>query len=244
MEVGDQRVDHVIGRARHEVELRRRVLAHHDVAAAERVGPILAAFKIARRHSRIGHRRVHVKGALERAYCGGADGDHAMPLGLCLMHGVDNLLRHVVALGVHHMLRGIVLLHQTEGIDADLELDGGKLGTLGLDGGHELGSKVQTRRGSGSRVLLLHGVDGLVLLGVALVIGNVGRQRYVAGSMDGLVERARVAGGIATGRLKAHQTATTAIGDKVDDLGRQHHGSPLGRMGATGSILNLRHSQT
>ena len=77
-------------------------------------------------------------------------------------------------------------------------------------------------------MLFLHGVNGLVLLGVALVIGNVGRQRHVAGSMDGLVERARVAGGIAAGRLKAHQTATAAIGDKVDDLGRQHHGAPSG----------------
>ena len=57
--------------------------------------------------------------------------------------------------------------------------------------------------------------------------------------MDSLVERTRLAGGIATGRLKAHQTAAAAIGDKVDDLGRQHHGSPLGRMGATGTILNL-----
>ena len=57
--------------------------------------------------------------------------------------------------------------------------------------------------------------------------------------MDGLVERARVADGIATGRLKTYQAATTAIGDKVDDLGRQHHGSPLGRMGTTGPILNL-----
>lgn len=81
-------------------------------------------------------------------------------------------------------------------------------------------------------MLLLHGVDGLVLLGIALVIGNVGRQRHVAGSVDGLVERARVAGGIATGRLKAHQTATAAIVNKVDDLGRQHHGRALGRMGA------------
>ena len=57
--------------------------------------------------------------------------------------------------------------------------------------------------------------------------------------MDGLVERALLAGGIATGRLKAHQTATAAIGDKVDNLGRQHHGRTLGRMGATGAILNL-----
>ena len=88
-------------------------------------------------------------------------------------------------------------------------------------------------------MLLLHGVDGLVLLGIALVIGNVRRQRHVAGSMDGLVERARVTGGIATGRLKTHQTTAAAIGDKVDDLGHQHHGSPLGRMGATGAILNL-----
>ena len=57
--------------------------------------------------------------------------------------------------------------------------------------------------------------------------------------MDGLVEGARVAGGIAPGRLKAHQAATAAISDKVDDLGCQHHGSPLGRMSATGAILNL-----
>lgn len=137
----------------------------------------------------------------------------------------------MVALGVHDVLRGVVLLHQTEGINTHLELDGGKLRALGLDSGHELGGKVQTRRRSGSRVLLLHGVDGLVLLGIALVIGNVGRQRHVTGSMNGLVERARLAGGIAAGRLKAHQTASAAIGDKVDDLGRQHHGSPLGRMG-------------
>ena len=162
-----------------------------------------------------------------------------MTLGLGLMHGVDNLLRHVVALGVHDVLRRVVLLHQAEGIDAHLELDGGKLGTLGLDSGHELRSKMQARRRSGSRVLLLHGVDGLVLLGIALVIGNVRRQRHVAGSMDGLVERARVAGGVAARRLKTHQAAAAAIGDKVDNLGRQHHGSPLGRMGATGAILNL-----
>ena len=175
MEVRDQRVDHVIGRAGHKVELRRRVLAHHDVTAAERVGAVPTAFKIARRHGRIGHRRVRVKRALERAHCGGADGDHAMSFGLRLMHGVDNLLRHVVALGVHDVLRGVVLLHQTEGIDADLELDSGKLRTLGLDSRHELGCEVQARRGSSGRMLLLHGVHGLVLLGVALVVGNVGR---------------------------------------------------------------------
>ena len=57
--------------------------------------------------------------------------------------------------------------------------------------------------------------------------------------MDGLVERARLASGIATGRLKAHQTAAATVGDKVDDLGRQNHGNPLGRMGAAGAILNL-----
>ena len=88
-------------------------------------------------------------------------------------------------------------------------------------------------------MLLLHGVNGLVLLGISLVIGNVGRQRNVTGSMNGLVERARLSSGIATGRLKAHQSAAAAIGDKVDDLGRQHHGRALGCMGAAGAILNL-----
>ena len=61
----------------------------------------------------------------------------------------------------------------------------------------------------------------------------------MTGGVNGLVERARIAGSIATGRLKTHQAAAAAIGDKVDNLGRQHHGSPLGRMGATGAILNL-----
>lgn len=87
-------------------------------------------------------------------------------------------------------------------------------------------------------MLLLHGVDGLVLLGIALVIGNVGRQRHVTGGVNGLVERARLAGGIAAGRLKAHQAAAAAIGDKVDDLGRQHHGAPSAA-GAARTILNL-----
>ena len=88
-------------------------------------------------------------------------------------------------------------------------------------------------------MLLLHGVHGLIFLGIALVIGNVGRQRHMTGGVNGLVERARIAGSIATGRLKTHQAAAAAIGDKVDNLGRQHHGSPLGRMGATGAILNM-----
>ncbi len=88
-------------------------------------------------------------------------------------------------------------------------------------------------------MLLLHGVNGLVLLGIALVIGNVGRQRHVAGSVDGLVECAWVAGCVAARRLKTHQAAAAAIGDKVDNLGRQYHRSPLGRMGATCAILNL-----
>ena len=61
----------------------------------------------------------------------------------------------------------------------------------------------------------------------------------MAGGMNSLIKRARLASGIATGRLKAHQTAAATVGDKVDDLGRQHHGSPLGRVGATGTILDL-----
>ncbi len=36
-----------------------------------------------------------------------------------------------------------------------------------------------------------------------------------------------------------HQTAAAAIGDKVDDLGRQHHGRALGRMSAASAILNM-----
>ena len=63
---------------------------------------------------------------------------------------------------------------------------------------------MQTRRRSGSRVLLLHGVHGLIFLGIALVIGNVGRQRHMTGGVNGLVERARLAGGVATSRLKTH----------------------------------------
>ena len=137
------------------------------------------------------------------------------------MYGVDYLGRHMIALGMHDMLSRVVLLHQTERIDTHFKLDSGKVRTLILDALHKLGSEVQTRRWRRSRMLLGHRVDGLVLLGITLVIGNIGRQRHMARSMNGLVKRARLARcGVGALRLKANQAATTAVNDVIGNLGR------------------------
>ena len=152
---------------------------------------------------------------------------------------LDRLRRNVVALGMHDVLGGVVLLHQAEGVDADLELDGLEAHALLLDALDELGREMQARGRSRSAMLLLHGVDGLVLLGIALVIGDIGRQRHVARSVDRLVERAQGAVGVLPDRLEAHQAPAAAIVDELEDGRAQHDRSPLGRQGAAGAVLDL-----
>ena len=88
-------------------------------------------------------------------------------------------------------------------------------------------------------MLLAHGVDGLVLLGVALVLGDVGRQGHVARRVDGRVERARLAGGrVCTLWLKAHETPALGVLHEVGDLAGEHHRRALGRVQATGAVLD------
>ncbi len=121
MEVRDERVHHMEGRTRHEVQIGGGVLAHGDIALTANVRAVLAALESARRDCRIARWRRGVPRALEGAHGGGAHGDHAMAGRRGGVHGFHNLGRNVVALGVHDMLGGIVLLHQAEGVDTHLE---------------------------------------------------------------------------------------------------------------------------
>ena len=139
-----------------------------------------------------------------------------MASGLGCVDGVDHVLRHVVALGMHHVLGGVALGHQAEGVDAHLELDRLPAHALVLDPLDELRGEVETSRGCRRGVLLVHGVDGLVLLGVALVLGDVGRKRHVSRLVDGGVERA------AALRLEAHQASAPVVLEEVDDLAREY----------------------
>ena len=72
-------------------------------------------------------------------------------------------------------------------------------------------------------MLLLHGVDRLILLGIALVLGDIGRQGHMAGSVNRLVQGARVASGVLAARLEANQAAASAIVHKILDRGAEHH---------------------
>ena len=145
---------------------------------------------------------------------------------------VDDLLRHVIALRVHLMLRGVVFLHDAEGVDAHLELDGRTahaLGTASLDEG---GREVQARGGGGGGVLLLHGIDRLVLLGVALVLRDIGGQRHMARLVHGLVERE------ALGRDEAHE-AQAPLGQDLAHMCGQDHGGRHG--GEQAALAELHH---
>ena len=72
-------------------------------------------------------------------------------------------------------------------------------------------------------MLLLHGVDRLILLGIALVLGDIGWQGHMAGSVNRLVQGARDASGVLAARLEANQTAASAIVHKILDRGAEHH---------------------
>ena len=85
----------------------------------------------------------------------------------------------------------------------------------------------------------MHGVDGLVLLGVALVAGDVGRQGHVAGGVDRVVERARLAGGgVRALGLEAHEPAALGVLHEVGDLAREHHRRALRGVEAARAVLD------
>ena len=238
MEVRDEGVDHVEGAAGHEVELGGGVLADHDVTPAEGVGAVGPSLEAPRHDGGACDGRLGIEGALERAHGRGAHGDDAVAGGLGGVHGVNDVLAHVVALGVHHVLGRVVLLHQAEGVDAHLELDGGPAHAPLAELLDELGREVQAGRGRRGGVLLLHGVDGLVLLGVALVARDVGRQGDVAGGMDGGVERERLAGGVAALRLEAHEAPALGVLHEVDDLAGEHHRRAVRGVQAARAVLD------
>ena len=96
----------------------------------------------------------------------------------------------------------------------------------------ELRREVQPRRGCRRRVLLVHGVDRLVLLGVALVLGDVGRKRHMPCLVDGGIERA------ATLRLEAHQPAAAVVLEKVNYLACEHDLGREGRVQAARAVLD------
>ncbi len=78
----------------------------------------------------------------------------------------------------------------------------------------------------------MHGIDGLVLLGVTLILRDVGRQGHMSCLVHGLVERKPLC------RRKAHEPAAARIVHVVDDLARKDDRSRLRCMGATGTILD------
>ena len=218
-------------RAGHEVEVGRGVLANHDVAR------LLGKAKGA--HAARAARDTSLPRTLKRAHGGRAYGDHAMTGCLRGVDRVDHLLRDVVTLGVHNMLGRVVLGHEPEGVDAHLELDACPFDALRLDALDKLGREVQAGGGRRSGVLLAHGVDGLVLLGVALVLGDIGRKRHVPRGVNGLVEREGGAcGGIEALRVEADKTAALRALDEVDDRAREDNGGGIRRVKAACAILD------
>ncbi len=144
--------------------------------------------------------------------------------GLGGVHGLHDLGGHMVALGVHDVLGGIVLLHKAERVDAHLELDGRPAAALVFDALDELLREMQARSGRGSGVLLAHGVHGLVLLGIALIAGDVGRQRHVARGVNRLIQRALNPLLVHAHGPESHQAPALGVIHEIDDLGFEHHG--------------------
>ena len=232
MEVGDHGVDHVERGAGHEVEARGGVASLDDVACVRGCGGVGRGLEAARHAGGVARGRGGVEGALERADRGGAHGDDAVARGLGGVDGVDHVLGDVVALGVHDVLGGVVLLNEAEGVDADLELDGLEGDAVVGEAVDELGREVEARRGGRGGMLFSHGVDGLVVLVVTLVVGDVGRQRRAARLVDGLVE------GAARRRLEADEAPAAVVVHVVDDLAGEADLGGGRRVGAAGAVVD------
>mgnify|MGYP000373349362 FL=1 len=97
---------------------------------------------------------------------------------------------------------------------------------------------MQARGGRGGGMLLAHGVHGLVLLGISLIAGDVGRQRHVARGVNRLIQRALNPLLVHAHGLEAHQASALGIVHEIDDLGGEHDGRALRREEAALAILD------
>ena len=92
-----------------------------------------------------------------------------------------------------HLVVGCVVgLHRQEGAGADMQGDEAALDALCIERGKKLGREMQAG-GGGGHGALFPGIDGLVVVAVALVVvtlrGDVGRQRDVTDRVKRLVEK-------------------------------------------------------
>ena len=157
-----------------------------------------------------------------------------MPRLMRRTHGIHHVLSHVVALRVDRVVARIVLLDQPKGVDAHLELDLGPVHAVSLELREQVWREVQPcRRGSG-RMLFSHGKDGLVLLGISLVVGDVGRQRHMSDGVDRIVERA------SSLRLKADDAASPATLHEVEHRADEHRLGRIWGQKAAGPELHRR----
>ena len=129
------------------------------------------------------------EGVLEGADDGGAGGDDAPALGTSAGDGVGGGGREAEALGGEDVRGGVLGADGTEGSGADLQREEGTLDTGRVQPREEVGGEVEAG-GGGSGAARIAGVDGLVAVGVAVVVVDVGREGDGAdgGGIDGAVK--------------------------------------------------------
>ncbi len=116
---------------------------------------------------------------LQRARCGGADG-HDTPRRL---DSSQRLCRHVVRLGVNHMVARIVDGDGRERVKPDHEFHRRRRDSHRADLSQQLRREVQPGGGRSGRLGIAR-VDGLITALVAESLRDVGRQRYLAEPVD------------------------------------------------------------
>ena len=115
------------------------------------------------------------------------------------------------------MLCGVVFFHKTKRIDTHLKLNGFPRNAMRFDVFYKFGSKVKSRRWSCRGMFVLHRIDRLVFFWIAFIIGNVGWQRHMTRSMNGLIKR------LSSGGFKAHKAPSLTALHKINDLTAQNH---------------------
>ena len=185
MEIGDERVD--------AFETIGRINKDGRISAARAQHPLL----VGDRFQRADGRR--------------ADGDDAAAFAL---GGVDDLrgaFVHLVKLGVHDVMRQILLLNGTEGPQSDVQQHFGDLDAHRADLGKQFLREVQPRRRRGRGAVRL-AVDGLVAVLVLELFVDIRRERHGTEAGQNILEHAV--------KMKAHDAfpRVRAVDDRQGQL--------------------------
>ena len=187
MKISYHAINNMPGISRHNIQISCCIFSFDNITAVRKQARILCVLKIEGTKRRLRACCIAIKRTLKRTNRCCTNSDNLMTCSFCGVYGINNILWHVIALGMHNMLGWIIFFDQSKGINTNLKLNRFPLHAFLLNTFNKLWCKMQTCSWRSGRMLFLHGIYRLIFFGVAFVIGNIWRQRNMTCLMYCLV---------------------------------------------------------